>query len=230
MIRWFLVAAAVLKGVDALTFDPSLGLAWFAAAAAVAVSERYGCVLLAVVCFGGAGLGLERMTNHVVLLGWVALILAFWTDDRTRRELVRVQLVVLYAFAALSKLNPAFLSGDVISDRRDWLPFPQALAFTAIVVETGMVLLLWRRSRLVLPAAVMLHAGLVVGWTTDFVGHGPGILIFNVMAVALVAYGTATTSITTLPSWAKPPSDVVIVPETLPMMVNVPDEVAAPSL
>lgn len=154
---------------------------------ALLVHERAGGLVLATVTPLGAALDLERMTNHVVFLGMVGLILGLWADEPTRRRLLRVQLCVVYLFAAISKLSPDFVSGDVIARRGVWLPMPQALAIAAICCEALMALAVLRDDRRVLWAAVALHAALVLGWTTDFLGHGPGILVFNSAIVAVVA-------------------------------------------
>ena len=186
-LRWVLVAASVLKGADALLFSPLLSFAWLASAAAIAMHQRIGCLMLAVIAFGGAALELQRMSNHVVFIGWISLILALWPDEANRKLLLRIQVCVLYLFAGLSKINPRFLSGEVIADRQPWLPAPEFLAIAAIGAEWALCIAVWRRWRWSVPAAAVFHACLVLGWTTNFVGHGPGILVFNVVVVAVVA-------------------------------------------
>lgn len=187
-LRWVLIAIAVAKGLDSRYLETGFCLVWLAVAAAMLVlPHRVGYALLAVFCFGGAALELERMTHDAVLVGWVAAVLALWGDEASRVRLLRVQTVVLYLFAAVAKMNPRWLAGDVIAERRDLFLFPQAMAVAVIFVEIALGVLVWRQSRWALPAAVAVHVSIFVGWTTNFVDHGPGLLIFNVLTVALVA-------------------------------------------
>lgn len=187
MLRWLLVAVCLLKAIDALQFDHALALAWLVGLASLAAHERYGSWTLALITLGGAALDLPRMSNHVVLVGWIGLILAFWGDQRTRLKLLRIQACVVYFFAGLSKINPRFLTGEVIAERQSWLPLPQVLAVTAIAAEWALCVMVWCRWRWTIPIAAVFHAALVIGWTTDFLGHGPGILTFNVLVFAIVA-------------------------------------------
>lgn len=199
-LRWVLISIAILKGFDTHFLYTGFALCWLSMAVLLLVlPHRIGYGVLAAFCWGGAILQLTRMSTHVVLIGWVALILALWEDEATRLRLLRVQVIVLYSFAALSKLNPRFLAGDVIIDvRHDWLPFPQALAISAICVEATLAFLIWRRSWWALPLASALHASIVVLWHTDFIGNGPGLLVFNVLAFAVVATVTPRREATTV--------------------------------
>jgi hypothetical protein len=194
-LRWVLIGIAITKGFDTHFLYTGFSLCWLSMAVALLVlPQRVGYGLLATFCWGGALLQLTRMSTHVVLIGWVALILALWPDEATRLRLLRVQVIVLYALAGISKINPRFLSGDVVRFYRDSLPFPQVLALSAVCVELGMAFLIWRRSRWALPLAVALHLSILVMWTSDFIGNGPGLLVFNVLAVALVATVTPARS------------------------------------
>lgn len=191
-LRWLLVAIAILKGLDALQFGREMWFLYVVAAISAAVNGRHGCFTYGIIMLGGAALDLPRMSNHVVFFGWVALILGFWEDYRTRHRLLQIQLCVLYFFAGLAKINPRFLSGEVIAERQYWLPYPQALAVIAILTEWAMCLAVWKRWKWAGPLAILLHTCLTIGWTTNFFGHGPGILLFNTMIVAvvlLVLYG-----------------------------------------
>lgn len=88
---------------------------------------------------------------------------------------LRAQLSIVYLFAAISKLNPSFLSGSVISAalRRDGIAFPEAwitfepmfvLSVLVILVELLLAIGLWfRRWRgLALVAGLVLHVGIVL--------------------------------------------------------------------
>lgn len=187
-LRWVLIGLVVVKGCDPHFLHTGFSLALFSVAALMLVlPHRVGFGVLAAFCFGGAILELTRMSTHAVLIGWVALILALWGDEATRLRLLRVQVIVLYVFAALSKMNPRFLSGDVIHHYREPLPFPQVLALSSICVELGLAFLLWRRSVWAVPLAASLHLSIIVMWHNGFVANGPGLLIFNVLAFSVVA-------------------------------------------
>ncbi len=186
-LRWFLVGIALLKGLDAYQFDRSLALGYLVVAVSAAVSERHGCLTLAIFMMTGAALDRGRMTNHTVFFGWVALILAFWGDYRIRHRLLQIQVCVVYFFAGLAKLNPRFLSGEVIAERLDGFAHPQYFAYAAILAELSLCLAVGLRWRWTLAAAIVFHFCLSIGWTTDLFGDGPGIILFNIMLVAVVA-------------------------------------------
>ena len=186
-VRWAIVAAAVAKGFDAWQLNHGLGAIWFVGAAAMGADVRSGGVVLALIAFGGAWLSFRRFSNHVVFIGWVSTILALWDDRPTRTRLLRIQLCAVYFFGAVSKINPAFLSGQTIANRQTWVPFPQACAFAAIAAELALCAGVWYRWHSTLAFAIAFHVALTVGWTVDFFGDGPGILVFNALMVVVVA-------------------------------------------
>lgn len=136
------------------------------AACLVAPFHRAGFAVLAALAFGGWALADENMqSTHAVLIGWVALILAV---DVERDRLLRTQLVALYLFAFLNKLNGDYMRGDALRDRMEQLPFgfPFMPAATAgVLVEGWLVWAVWKRNRFALPVAAALHVTipLVVG-------------------------------------------------------------------
>jgi len=87
----------------------------------------------------------QTYSNHLYLLSLLSVLLALAHTERHREPalaLLRWQLVVVYAFAAASKINADFLSGRVIAENLPpalgWLaagPVPAALAVAAIVTE-----------------------------------------------------------------------------------------------
>lgn len=81
--------------------------------------------------------------------------------------LMKVQLTVCYAFAALSKLNPAFLRGEPLADSLRWeLPSWMLLlmAVGTVVTELFLAVGLWfaRTRRLAVAAGVALHVCIVL--------------------------------------------------------------------
>lgn len=86
-------------------------------AAGVAVPAT-GALMAAIV---GYVVTLDQQTysNHLYLLALASLLIAVAHTERHRAPaiaLLRWQLIIVYAFAAASKVNPAFLSGEVIAE------------------------------------------------------------------------------------------------------------------
>ena len=116
----------------------------------------------------------QTYSNHLYLLALASLLLALAHTERHREPavaLLRWQLIIVYAFAAASKLNATFLSGSVIgmnlrpalrefaSDRT-----LAALAVIAVAAEAFVAWGLMRPKWLVAGASVgiALHIGFVV--------------------------------------------------------------------
>jgi hypothetical protein len=132
-----------------------------------------GALLAAVV---GYVVTLDQQTysNHVYLIALASLLLALAHTKRHREPalaLLRWQLVIVYAFAAASKVNPAFLSGSVIA--QNLKPAFSGLAATrtlaafavvAVVAEGFVAWSLWRPRQRVAGAivGVALHIGFIV--------------------------------------------------------------------
>ena len=124
--------------------------------------------------------------------------------------LVKVQLTVVYAFSALSKVNSSFLSGSVVASymRSDGpLAFPEAwrtfepmlaLSVAVILIEAFIAITLWlpywRRNALV--AGVVLHGGIVA--------------VFEPPLLPLMVFGIASLAPYVLFLDARPGSALVI--------------------
>jgi predicted DCC family thiol-disulfide oxidoreductase YuxK len=185
---------------------------WVAAAALFTVGLR--TTLAGVVLTGtlaGALLADQQLyTNHLYLLTLLVALLtlaragsALSVDARLGRgrhevpdwplQLMRIQVSIVYAFAALSKINGVYLSGSVVAAmlRHDgplampvgWRTFEvmAAAAMLAILVEGFLAVALWlpRWRRTAFVVGLILHAGLVV-WFEP----GPKLAVFGLIALA----------------------------------------------
>lgn len=126
----------------------------------------------------------QTYSSHVVLLTVLTAILALgrpgerWSVDARVRPaqdrisawpqfLMATQLSVLYLFAAASKINETFLSGDVLRDSM-WLPVPEwaysPMAVAAVATEFTVAFALWSRKTRTLAAGlgVALHLTITV--------------------------------------------------------------------
>ena len=126
----------------------------------------------------------QTYSSHVLLLAVLCLLLAlgqpgaaFSLDARLhgpRRTisawpqlLVMVQISVVYFFAAASKVNPAFLNGEVLGGST-WLPVPDAtlpvVAVGAVATEFFLAVALWFRGtrRLAYLLGLGLHLAITV--------------------------------------------------------------------
>ena len=143
-------------------------------ALAAGVSVRVTGVALAAIIGYVVTLDQQTYSNHLYLLALASLLLALAHTERHREPavaLLRWQLIIVYAFAAASKVNATFLSGSVIgmnlrpalrefaSDRT-----LAALALIAVVAEAFVAWGLMRPKWLVAGASVgiALHIGFVV--------------------------------------------------------------------
>lgn len=155
-----------MKVLDAVQWGRPFAVAWVAACV-VAPFWRPGWAVLAGLAVAGWLGPAERLaSNHLVLIGWVATILAVSPSWAVRSYLLRVQAVVVYAFATLNKaVTPAFLTGHVIASRAPDVPLVP-LSVATVLVEAWLALAVWRRSRWALPVAVVLHAAIVAAMGT----------------------------------------------------------------
>jgi hypothetical protein len=156
---------------------------WIASCVAAA-AHRGGWWLLSAVAFAGwafAGGG-PMESSHVVLIGWVALTLGATTDVDLRRYLLRATATCVYTFAALNKLNAAYLAGETITHRL--LPVVPAApaAIAGLAVEGWLAVAVWRRSPWALPAAIVFHGTIAATMPTGF----GGLWSFNALMVVLV--------------------------------------------
>lgn len=153
-------------------------------------------------------LALDQQTysNHLYLMLWLTVLLTLAragaglaVGDRKERVirwpviLIMVQLVIVYGFSGLSKINDGFLSGSVLAGSLDSgiLPFPEALmtplflsilASIVVVVEVALALLLWfSRYR---PLMFVLGLGLHVSITLFMSATGE-LAVFSILALSL---------------------------------------------
>ena len=150
-------------------------------------------------------LDLQAYSNHLYLMTWLVLLLvvadagAGRSMQRATRDVARwavllipLQISILYTFTGLTKLNPDFLSGQVLAGalRGGLIPFPEslrtpaflsALAVTAVLVEVFLAFALWLpRYR---PVAYLLGGGLHLSITllmTDTLE----LLVFSLLILA----------------------------------------------
>lgn len=190
VIRWWLLFACGCKIADATwqTGLPRVALLWCVVAGVLILRERVGYLAVTLAAFGTALAGAENASHHVVILGWVALAMLLFTGA-DRATALRVLTVTIYGFAAVNKLAFGFLSGDIIREYAH-VPMPPVvwpLAVAAVVLEGWLAWAVWVRHRWAFPAAVALHAGIVV-WsgTTSAINVGIAVM-FNGLLVLLVA-------------------------------------------
>jgi len=172
---------------------PWLVALWAAAALFFACGwwTRTAGVALAAAILYGLLLDEQTYSNHLYLLVLIVLLLVLANagaalgvdarrgDVRPRAEgyavwLLRTLVSATYAFAALAKLNPAYLSGAMLAGYMSptllvalpetaRLPFVLACSWGTIVVELGLAVALWsaRWRRLAVAAGAALHVGMV---------------------------------------------------------------------
>jgi len=148
----------------------------------------------------------QLYSNHLYLLGWLALLMtiadagAGLNVSRMDRPVVRwpvillmAQLSIVYGFSALSKINPGFLRGEVLAGelRGGLVPFPETLitpplmaglAAVVIAVEAALALLIWRpRFR---PTVFVLGLGLHISITVFMSATGQ-LTVFSLQMLSL---------------------------------------------
>lgn len=190
-------AAVGLKAVERLVGGHWMaGLVLVIAAGVLVWTPRYGAVATA------AGLALFPITSHTVMLMlWVAVILAVFPDWQQQRIVLRTQVTALYLFAGSAKLfSSDWLSGAVLTDPTrgtllipGWVPLG-VLIVAAVVGELGLAVLLWTAPRLAVWAAAALHLGITVGMWTFVPDAQLPLLIFNGLAFVVV-YATRPTQV-----------------------------------
>lgn len=194
MLTVFRIVFAVLcfgKAIDIATRGPSsigtvpallIGAAWALAAAAMgfgyAVKICAG-VIIALAAVVSVLSKLDMYNQHLYLIASICAILII---DQSVPTLLKAQLSISYAFAALSKVNEAFLSGTVIYVSAVQRPFwqqvfqfepsvPQliGLSATAICVEGFLAVGFWFRPTryIALVIGVGFHLGMLVLMSSD---------------------------------------------------------------
>jgi hypothetical protein len=131
-------------------------------------------------------------SNHLYLLCLLVLILVSTRDPHTK-PLLRIQASIVYAYAALAKVNLSFLSGAVLLWQAHgvlpagWLRLEvlAPLAWLIVLAEGFLAVAFWspRLRGLGWAVGLGLHAGSVA-----FVRHGRlGVVIFGLAMVGLYA-------------------------------------------
>lgn len=202
MLEVALAALVLLKAVDVALIGPRLlpsllaiglttallgGVAdvLFAARAAHPTrTARLGWLLIAAAVAVMLAGPLYR--NHVFFLAWVTVILALFGDRAHRRLLLTTHLSVVYTFAAITKLNPLWLSGESLASwgARLFGVSVIAAAIATVVVEAVLAVAVWRPNRGVVVIATGMHLAFIVG-----VAGGPysllRLVVFNGASIAL---------------------------------------------
>lgn len=196
--RLFLPTTIRLPYVPWLPQPPAAAVPWILALWAVAAllfalgcRTRVAGVTLAATVLYVLLLDEQTYSNHLYLLTLVILLLVLadagcrFSVDAVRRRapaaapawavwLLRTQVSATYAFAGLSKINAAYLSGATMAaytsvallaslPEAARLPFVLACSWGAIVVELWLAVALWSRRwrRPAIVAGVALHAGMI---------------------------------------------------------------------
>lgn len=177
---------------------------WYTTLAGLMLTTVQGYVLLA---------DQQSYSNHIFLLSSIVFLLtlagagaAYSLDARWRKEpavsrggpvfLLKVQLSVVYAFAALCKINALYMTGAVLSVVLRWdgpLALPAALkdrwilaimAFASVAIEAflavGLWVPRWRKAAVLL--GVLLHLGMIA---TVILPDMLGVVVFAVSSLAL---------------------------------------------
>jgi Vitamin K-dependent gamma-carboxylase len=194
----------------------ALGAAWLVAALALAagIAGRLAAGALAAVGVLVLTLDEQLYSNHLVLMTAMAGLLslarpsAAWSvDARLRRHrpepipywpifLLQVQVSTVYLFAALSKLNPSYLSGEVLAkEMRPFRggsfdavgdPFVLAVAVGALALEAFLAVGLWhtRLQRVAVPLGIVMHLSIAVLLAPPSRLISPVLAAFGLLAVA----------------------------------------------
>jgi len=130
--------------------------------------------VISLLCFYTLALDEQTYSNHFYLFFLIVLLLTIADSGavlsldalrKGRKELVagwpvlllKLQVSLVYAFSAIAKLTPQFVSGDTLSQtlkRQGWLTFPESwrssrllvvLAVSAIALELFIAFALWSR-------------------------------------------------------------------------------------
>lgn len=151
---------------------PAFLVVWVAAGIAVWMGYRWALPVVTVLTAVAFAAGMHN--QHMWLLMWIPLT---FLVEKEREWLWRWQLTILYAFAALAKLNPDYLSGQVMGRRFD-LPTVAliGLAVAGLATEAFLAFGLWRW-RWTLAVGVVFHLTVVATMATDPI-HGVRLAVF----------------------------------------------------
>lgn len=180
--RGFLLLAA-LRGVGEVWQGREGGLLLIAGAVLAWRFGRAGMVALAGLAWLVQVAG-PVPSGSIVLIGWVALACALFEGEDRHRALWAVT-VTVYAFAALNKLTPEFLSGQIIEAAAPRVPWPWLAAPAAAALELALAMAVWRRWWWAPGVAAAMHTSFVAGMARD-VPHAVSLLAFNALMVMLV--------------------------------------------
>jgi hypothetical protein len=130
----------------------------------------------------------QTYSNHLYLMAWLVILLVIADSGAGRAVigrdrpvanwtvlLIALQISLVYFFSAINKLNPEFLSGEVLAGSLSGglVPFPESLrtprflaplAIGAIMAESFLAFGLWspRLRRLAFAVGVVLHASITL--------------------------------------------------------------------
>lgn len=200
-----LVYAVILqRGALPWTSDAVWGVftgLWLISALALIAgrAQRVFSTLLAILCvlfLLGPG---SHLTEATALLWWHSISVAVTVDrPRERALLVRTTVTVVYAAAALAKLNPSFLAGEQIAalaaDRSQlsWAAgtatsnWTIVLAVATIAAEASLALALWipRVRRFAAFAGIVMHLAFVLAAHTGTRWDIAHVIVLNFALVA----------------------------------------------
>lgn len=162
-------------------------IAWAVSSVAFAAGfrPRISGTVLAISIGSSLLLDQQAYSNHLYLMTVLIALLAVSAPDRSSGphdvvvgwpiQLMKLQITVVYVFAALTKLNEEYLSGAVLGAQlgRGLLDLPEAvatvglfrtLAAASIVVELVIGIYLWvpHRRRLAIVAGIALHGSITL--------------------------------------------------------------------
>lgn len=162
----------------------------------------------------------QTYSNHMVLLMMLALFLGAsgsaqaWALFRRSRQaevpywpafLIMAQITTLYAWTAVAKINPQYLSGEVLGEfLHPWVPIPEnllpAVSVLSVVTEAFLAVALWipKARKLAFIVGGGLHIGIVVllGSPAPLIGFG----MLMLSGYVLFAWGEARPSSAENPS------------------------------
>jgi hypothetical protein len=165
----------------------------------------------------------QTYSNHLVLLMMLSLFLGLsgsaqaWSVSRSPRQaeipywpafLIKSQISILYAWTAIAKINPQYLSGEVLGTfMQPWVAVPEGLLPTAailsIMAEGFLAIALWvkKTRKVAFVVGAGLHIGIVVVMDTPAPLIGFGLLMLS--GYVLFAWGDERARIPATPPGAK---------------------------
>lgn len=172
------------RGGSAIGTLPSLGIGalWAAAAVCLALGYRVKLAAGTIIALAAAVALLSNMALYNQHLYLIASICAVFIIGQQMPTLLKAQLSIAYAFAAVTKLNEVFLSGTIVYisaiqrpvwetlvgvDPEAWMLI--AVSIAAVATEAFLAVGFWfRRTRwIALVVGVGFHLGMLVLMTAD---------------------------------------------------------------